>query len=326
MSIVNDFNANYALASDIGGTQIRAAIVDSSGRILIRDKTSTRPDRGVEDAARELSTIMLRLFRETGVESVKGLGVASAGPFRPWSGEYRHPPNLLPWHGKSLKPTLESELGIPVLMGHDATLSAFAETRYGPHKGSSNLVYVTISTGIGGGIVANGKMVTGRDGGAGEIGHILVRGGEYRCNVGCDGCLEGNACGPAIATMARDCISAGQNSAMLKMVNGKISDITSEVVLKAALQGDVVAQSIVKRVIETIGAGIASLLSIFDPDAIYLGGGVAEGLRPWWSEVKESIRRHALPRYSGGVPVALTSLGDDAGLLGAAALIFELEP
>ena len=149
---------------------------------------------------------------------------------------------------------MENNLGIPLFMRHNVTLSAFIEARIGPSKGVNTLLYVTISTRIEGGIVANGEMVSGSYGLAGKVGHILVRQGERKCNIGCHGCFT--------------------------------------------ITGDSTALTVTYKVIETIGWGVSSLLSIFDPANIYLGGGVAEGLRPLWSDVEQAIRKVTLPRYT----------------------------
>jgi glucokinase len=235
---------------------------------------------------------------------------------------YNHPPNLTGWHGRSLKPPLERELGLPVHVGHDATLAALAEARFGAHRGARDLLYVTISTGVGGGIIANGDMVTGATGGAGEVGHITIRPGGLRCRVNCDGCFEGNASGTAIAQMAADRIRQGEKSMVLELADGDPDKISGRLVFEAAQQGDMVAASIIEFVIDNIGIGLGGLLNVFDPEVLVAGGGVVEGMRPRWQEIREATRRHSLPRYSGGVQLEITTLGDDVSLLGAAELAF----
>lgn len=172
-------------------------------------------------------------------------------------------------------------------VGHDATLAALAETRFGDHVGAENLIYVTISTGVGGGIIANGEMVTGVSGGAGEVGHISIRTGVYRYNVGCDGCFEGNASGPAIARMARDRFRS--DGPLGALADGDPANITSRMVFDAADEGDSVAQEVVDLAIENIGIGLGALLNIFDPEALVIGGGVVQGLQRHWDELNESV-------------------------------------
>lgn len=314
-------DSRYALAADIGGTNMRAALVNSQGQMSGRGAIDTISENGIEDASKRLTQLLKSaLATAPGDAEIVGAGVSTAGPIRPATGTYNHPPNLTGWHDKTMKPLLAESLGIPVWVGHDATLAALAETRFGEHVGAENLVYVTISTGVGGGIIANGEMVTGASGGAGEIGHMTVRAGAYSCNVGCDGCFEGNASGPAIARAARDRFQ--NNGPLDQLADGEPANITSRMVFDAADEGDAVAQAVVDLTIENIGIGLSGLLNIFDPEALVIGGGVVQALQRHWDELNASILERALPRYGDSVPLSATNLGDDVSLLGAAQLAF----
>jgi glucokinase len=302
---------------------MRAALVSSDATVSHRSVIPTQPETGIEDGARRLAALIRRALAGGGAPDIAGVGIATAGPLNPATGIYNHPPNLQAWHGKTMKPLLERDLGMPVWIGHDATLAAFAETQAGPHRGARDLIYVTVSTGVGGGIVANGEMVTGQTGGAGEVGHIAVRPGGLKCNVGCDGCLEGNTCGPAIARMAASRLNAGEKGALWQMAGGDPARVTSQMVIEAATAGDRVAAAVVGEVIENIGIGLGSLLNALEPEALVIGGGVVEGLKPRIEEIRAATLRHALPRYRDrGVPLSITTHGDDVSLLGAAFLVF----
>ncbi len=318
-------DSNLAATADIGGTQIRAALVDRDGNIINQKSMPTDSERGIEDAAMRLAECV----RETVGDDtgIIGMAVSTAGPIDPSTGTYDHPPNLVGWHGKTMKPNLERELSIPVAIGHDATLAALAETEFGPFKGAGTLVYVTISTGIGGGIIANGEMVTGSTGQAGEVGHITVRTDSeaLACNVGCHGCFEGNASGPNIGRMARMAVDAnpGRGTVMLELADGDVESIDARCVFEAALSGDELAGEVVEQVIENVARGLASLLSIFDPDGLVIGGGVVHSLSSRWDELTDAVRLYALPRYqTRGLPLSITELGDDVSLLGASVLSF----
>ena len=323
--IKTDNASNLTAAGDIGGTQIRAALVTRDGNILEESTGQTLPERGIEDAAVRLSDLIHEVTAEA--DGVVGLAVSTAGPINPASGTYDHPPNLTGWHGKTMKPDLKQLTGLPVAIGHDATLAALAETRFGPFKNSQNLVYVTISTGIGGGIVANGQMVTGSTGQAGELGHISVRTDPeaLSCGVGCHGCFEGNASGPNIGRMARrgaqqDPVNA---SKLIELAGGEIENIDARIAFQAADQDDPVAEQVILRVIENVGRGLASILAVLDPDGVIVGGGVVHSLQSRWDEVIEAVRTYSLPRYqTRGVPVSITQLGDDVSLIGASVLSF----
>lgn len=321
----HDPGSSLVAVGDIGGTQIRAALINRDGEILVDGAIPTMPERGIDDAAGRLSGLVRDVAG--GTSGVIGLGVSTAGPLDPVSGTYDHPPNLTGWHGKTMKPSLERDLGLPVTIGHDATLAALAESRFGAFKGADHLVYVTISTGIGGGIIANGEMVTGSTGQAGEIGHITVRTdrGALTCNVGCHGCFEGNASGPNIGRMARTAAASSPSLAgtMLRLAGGNLDGIDARVAFAAAEDGDDLAEGVVRQVIENVGRGLASVLSVFDPDGVVVGGGVVDSLSNRWSEVIDSVREYGLPRYeSRGVPVSVTELGGEVSLLGASELAF----
>ena len=166
--------AQFAVAADIGGTNIRAAVVSRDGKVHARQTAPTHPERGIEDAAARLAALIGKAMAATGGEAVAGVGVSTAGPVEPSSGTYNHPPNLQGWHNRTMRPTLGRLTGLNVWVGHDATLAALAETRHGVNKGAQNLIYITLSTGIGGGIIANGEMVTGATGHAGAKATINV--------------------------------------------------------------------------------------------------------------------------------------------------------
>jgi glucokinase len=318
-----DADSAIAVAADIGGTQMRAALVSADGKVLTRDTIHTNQDDGIQVAANRLADLVEAIStKHSSDHRPVGMGISTAGPIDPSTGIYKNPPNLQAWDEKSMKPTLGSRLGIPIHVGHDATLAAFAETRFGPHKGSRNLLYVTISTGVGGGIIANGEMVTGSEGHAGEVGHITVLPGAQSCNVGCDGCFEGNASGPAISRLALGRIDAGEKSSLLLMAGGQRENVTSRLVFEAADAGDPLATSVREHVLLTIGVGLGSLLNIFDPQALVVGGGVTMGLRDRWHDVIDSVKAHSLAHFQSNPPVHITTLGDDVGLLGAAGLAF----
>ena len=260
--------------------------------------------------------LLRQVTAEAGAPPIAAIGVSTAGPVDPSTGTYRHPPNLFGWHGLSMVPALSSTFEMPVVVGHDATLAALAETRFGAHRGTRDLVYLTLSTGIGAGIVAGGRPVTGSTGGAGEAGHLIVRPGGRSCGVGCRGCLEGEASGSALAAMAREALRAGQASSLLPG-----ADATD--VFAAARSGDALAVEIVEGALDAIATGLAGLLALLDPEVIVVGGGLVTGLDGRWDGLLERTRDLALPRYGDGVPIERTTLGDDASLLGASLIAFE---
>ena len=322
MNAVSRPDALHALAADVGGTMMRAAVVSAEAEVVTSESRPTEPDRDIDDAAKRLAGIIGLVHERAGSPPVVGLGVATAGPIDPDTGVYDNPPNMMGWTGKSLKPGLVRQLELPVHVGHDATLAALAETTCGPHRGARNLIYVTVSTGIGGGIVTNGQIVTGARGGAGEVGHLIIRPGEETCEPGGPDTLEGNASGTGIARMALERAAAGKAPGLLERAGGDVSAIDSRVVFESASAGDPAARLLVDHVIESIGIGMGSLINVFDPEALVLGGAVTVALQPQWPRLKNAIVRHSLPNRGNAVRIAVTTLGDEVSLLGAARLAF----
>ena len=311
--------ASLALAADIGGTTMRAALVDRSGSVLARTARPTQPERGLDDAAERLVS-MLADVRGAVPSEVAALGISTAGPIDPATGTYRQSPNLSTWDGRTMKPALEAALGVPVAVGHDATLAAMAEVEFGAGRGMRDLVYLTVSTGVGAGIIANGLPVTGATGGAGEAGHLIIRRGGPTCAAGCEGCLEALVSGTGIAAAALRRAVLGHQTRLRDL-----DTMTAVDVFDVARDGDEVAQEIVADVVQSLAAGLAGLLAVFDPQLVVLGGGVIDGLRAYWGDVVAATQAQALPRYSDGVPLAISEFGDSVSLLGASVLAFQLD-
>jgi glucokinase len=315
---------NYVLAGDIGGTNMRAALADRSGTLVARGICSTEPELGLPQAEENLRSLFEEVASGVPRDEVGGIVISSAGPIDPSTGIYVYPPNLPGWHDMTMKPGLAASLNLQVTIGHDATLGALAESRYGVGKGAQHLVYVTLSTGVGGGIIANGQMVTGANGHAGEIGHLLVRPGGQSCNVGCDGCLEGIASGGGIARAATIAISAGRSSSMLEMAGGDADGVDAQIVFEAAADGDALGIEIVESVIDAVATGFADILNMLDPEYLVVGGAVTGSLQPYWDDLKALIEDKALPHFKGRVPLLVSPLGDDVSLIGAAAHAFDI--
>ncbi len=315
--------APFAVAADIGGTQMRAALVKREGRVLERASCPTQPERGIEDAAARLAALMQDVSSGRAREELAGVGISSAGPIDPDTGIYDYPPNLTGWHGSTMKPTITRAMSMPVTIGHDARVAAIAETRFGAAIGKQHVVYITVSTGIGGGIISGGQPVTGTHGLAGEIGHLVIDPTGPSCNAGCRGCLEVLASGGGAAREARRRIEAGEQSAVLELAGGDPDAVTGRHVYEAAAGGDRVASEIVERALNALSIGLSNLLSTFDPDLLIVGGSVVEGLLPHWDDLLARVRRRGLLRYRDSVPIATSPLGDDVSILGAAAVAFD---
>lgn len=325
----NSYIPLYALAGDIGGTQIRAALVTSTGKIIARDATDTRPEQGIDSAADRLCELAGKVAEGVNPSSIAGFGISAAGPLDPSSGIYSHPPNLVGWHGKTMVPRVAELSGYTPNIIHDAHAAAFAEWKFGAARDYRDVVYVTVSTGLGGGMLSDGVPVNGQHGMAGEIGHLIIDASGPACNAGCKGCLEVLAAGGGVARAAREAVSTSPGSKILALANGDPSAISGRVVYAAAEQGDDIAIAIIERAINALSIGFANLLATFDPGVIVVGGSVVvgdsevAGLRAHWDDLIARVQARALLRYRDHVPIVVSELGDDVGLLGAAAYAFE---
>lgn len=315
--------ADYYLTADIGGTQIRAALCDSSGRIYHRAQDLTRAAEGKEAVLQRIKATLARAMGDTPPQAVRGIGIVAPGPLDPEAGVIVFAPNLPGWENVPLQRIVEEHFGIPTWLGNDANLAALGEHRFGAGRGIDNLIYVTVSTGIGGGIICHGRMLVGAHGFAAEVGHHTIEANGIRCNCGNVGCLETVASGPAIARMAREALIAGGKSILPSLVDGQIDQITSRTVFEAAQQGDELSIGIFRRAGTYLGVGMVNLLHLFNPDMIIIGGSVSKAghflFDPMWAVIRE--RSH--PIYWERLQIVPPQLGDDVGLLGALALALD---
>ncbi|MBI3287221.1 MAG: ROK family protein [Chloroflexi bacterium] len=308
------------VALDVGGTKLRAALVDRQGRILHRDEVSTLAQEGPEAVIGRMEALIRHLTEDREYGSI---GIAMPGPLNPREGIVYETPNLPGWHNVPLAARIAKAFETPVRLDNDANLAALGEHRFGAGRGAEEMVYITVSTGIGGGIITRGELLYGWRGSAAEVGHMVIEPSGPRCGCGNRGCLEALASGTAIAREAIERIQAGAVSAILDLADGEVGSVTGKTVTEAAAQGDHLAQEILEQASYYLGIGIATLLNLLNPQLIILGGGVALSGRlpdePMWRAIQE----HALPSIRRGVEIKYAALGDDAGLLGASVIAFE---
>ena len=319
----------HVVGIDIGGTKLATVVADSTGHILSKVRKPTLAEKGPEYALQ----LLFEMVRETvasadlAQESVSAIGVSCGGPLDTKTGVVYSPPNLPGWDALPLKAQLESEFHIPVTIENDANASALAEYRFGGGRGYEAVLYITMSTGIGGGIVIDGQIYHGANDSAGEVGHQILLPDGPRCGCGKRGCLEALCSGPAIARRAQDTIQKqlvdGTESAtaLLKLANGHIKNVKSEHVLEAARAGDILALQLVEETAYYMGWGIANLVNILNPDIVLLGTiAIAAGdllLDP----IRKNVSKFAMTRPTEAVKIAPAQLGKALGDLAAIALV-----
>ena len=313
----------YALVADLGGTRTRVALVDATGAIVARHSAETLAREGREAVMNRLANALEHVASERRTE-IKGVGLSLASPVEPGTGVMYNPPNLGPeWHLFTPIPILRERLSLPVYAENDATLGALGEHAFGAGRGCDNMVYMTVSTGIGGGIIIGGNLYTGTNGFGAEIGHMTIDQNGPLDNCGNVGCLEAMASGTALARMAQERIEAGESSVMLEFAGGNIEAVDARIVVQAAQQDDALAQSLMQEVGRSLASGIITLMHIFDPQLIVIGGGLGQNLDMFMPTIEPEVKRRAMAHFQGAVPVAKSQLGDDVSLLGAAALVFK---
>jgi glucokinase len=312
----------YALGVDIGGTKISVTLGDSSGKIFAKEVTPTRTGRRARPGIDEIAAILQRLKSTCGKSlRLKGIGVGIAGPMDPEKGIVQRSPHLSGWEDFPLKSFLERKLRLPVCITNDANAAAVGEKIFGQGRQAEDFAYLTISTGIGGGIILGGKLLIGSSFGAGEVGHTIVWPGGEKCGCGHRGCLEAYSSGTAIAQFVRDEIRRGRRSKVMRGVRSKGS-ITGEIVALAAAEKDPLALEAFHRAGYFLGVGLANLINVLNPEMLILGGSVMKSSRFLWASMTQSARQHAWPSLYRACRIVKTRLGDQVGDLGALALVF----
>lgn len=295
-------------AVDIGGTKIAVGMVDRNGRVRSRMQCPTDPERGYGDALGRIEHMVRTMTTGTGIE-VSGIGIGSTGPIDPFTGEIGNVDFFSTWRGQNPVRDLTRIFGVSVAMENDADAAALAEAAWGAGRNKKRLIYITVGTGIGGGIILDGHLYRGVDGAHPEIGHHVIDASGPACACGFHGCWESLAAGPA----------------MVKWLESKMPDQspctdhrTAKRICELAREGDALARQAVEREARYLGLGIANLVTLFTPDAIVLGGGVMKSADLFLGSIREMIRGSCRFVPHERTELALASLGEDANLIGAA--------
>lgn len=306
---------------DVGGTNIKIALVNEKGSIIYSNSIPTRAEMGYEYTINNMKEAIADLLKETksNAKDIEGLGFGFPGQIDCQKGIVRLAPNIPGWVDVPIAEIMEKEFGIPTRVDNDVRCAALGELNFGAGVGCENLVCITVGTGIGSGLIINGKLVRGASNAAGEIGHIKldIQGGPL-CGCGDRGCLEAFASGPSIVAMAEEYIKGGKSTKYRELAN---PDITPYIVSEAAKQGDAVAKRIFTIMGEYIGMGLVSVVNLLNPEKIIIGGGVAAAGDILLNPIKETILKRSMPISGAAVKVVPAQLGNTAGVIGASLLI-----
>lgn len=309
---------NEVLAVDLGATNIRAALVTRDGKIVRRASRSTsvagEPRSVVDRMAASIAEI------DAGIDADIPIGIASPGPLDPRAGTILFTPNLPDWRDVPLVAWMEEATGRRVALQNDGNCGALGEVDFGSAAGVDDLVYLALGTGIGGGIISGGMLVDGRRGLGAEVGHVVIALDGPRCTCGSIGCLEAFASGWAIRRDA-ELVAATADGDRLRELAAD-GELHAGIVAAAADEGDPAAAAIMRRAGRALGAAIGAFANLFNPSMVVIGGGVAGVGETLLSHTREAIPQHSFIDMRRDLTIGYSSLGNDTGLLGAAALAF----
>ena len=312
--------AKPVLAVDLGGTKIIAAIISNKGQVMAKEYHPTLANEGPQSVINRILSAIDYLLSQSNMDSsqLDSISIAAAGAINFETGLVTASPNLPGWYDIPLRDIVNQRYRVNTFLINDASAAALGEHHFGAGKGVNNLVLLTLGTGIGGGIIINGKLYSGRCGSAGEIGHMTVDVNGPRCNCGNIGCWEMLASGTAMAKEAIRRIEQGEKSSLTKLVEDKIENITAEKVSLAAQDGDPLALEVILKAATYLGVGMVNLVNIFNPEMIIVGGGVAQMGDLLLEPARQVVKERAFPLSAQAVCIVPAQLGDDAGVLGAA--------
>jgi glucokinase len=313
---------DFFVGVDLGGTKILAGVFDEKLNCLGRNKMSTKPERGSDEVIERIARSVRDAIDECDLDfkQLRGVGVGAPGAIDVAAGRVIFAPNLQ-WQDVPLKKILEKDMGVPVSIendGNSAMLGVFeAELASKPR----HVIGIFIGTGIGGGIILDGKLYSGSGGTAGEIGHMVIEVGGPKCNCGNRGCFEALASRTAIFRKIHAAVKDGQKTLLTEMLGPELSDLRSGDLRKAIRKGDSFVEKIIEEAAEYTGIAVANFMNIFNPQTIVLGGGVIDALGDeMMAIIIETAEDYALNGTSKGIEIVASKTGDDAGIIGAAVL------
>lgn len=310
----------YLLGIDVGGTNISAGVVDTEGNMIAKLSTPTMNGRNSADILDDMASLCFRLCEEQNIdmEDIHSIGIGLPGSMDKKKGILKYANNLNFDHINVVK-EMKTRTSLPVYIENDANCAAIGENTCGASKGEKNVIYITLGTGVGAGIIIDGKIFDGSFGGGGEAGHMVIVAEGEECSCGRKGCWEAYASASALRREGRIAAAKYPNSEIYNIVDGNIKLIDAKTVFDADDLGDKVAHEIIERYIKYVAVGIVNLVNIFQPQSVVIGGGIcAQG-----DKVIEPIRKILKNKVYGGATktkISVATLGNDAGIVGAAML------
>ena len=325
-------SSTFIVGVDLGGTNLVVGAMPADGSCELGvhsqpTRASLGADAVVDRICAMVETTIATVCRETGATRAQfaGVGIGSPGPIDRARGLVIVTPNL-GWTNFPLRDRVGDKVGLTATLDNDANCATLGEWWLGAAKGARNVVGFTLGTGIGGGLIIDGKLYHGASDVAGEIGHMTINSTGRRCKCGNYGCLEAYASGPAIAERAREALAGGEQSVLSEMCGGDLSTLTAATVYRASENGDPVASDVVRETARLLGVGVANILNIFNPDVVVLAGGVAKAGDSLFVPMRAEVRRRAFKPAVDACRIVPGALGGSAGMVGAVAAFLAEHP
>jgi glucokinase len=316
--------ARWMIGVDVGGTKVAAGFVNGHGEMGEYLRVAMNPRGTAEEGFAAVTSALDALLKRNtaGDRAEFPIGICAPGPLDPRTGVVLNPPNVPCWRDFPLAEEIERRYGLRARVDNDANAAALAETLWGAGRGFGNVFYGCIGTGIGAGIIFDGRIFHGRTGSAAEGGHVSIDFRGPRCNCGKRGCIEALASGTAIARRARDAITAdaARGAGLMALASGDAAAIRSEMVARAAGAGDELAREILSETIEYLAVWLGNIVDLLEPDVMILGGGVAEMLRGHFGEIQARMKNWCVNARHGEIALVPAHYGENSGIAGGAAL------
>ncbi|MFC2149481.1 ROK family protein [Candidatus Auribacterota bacterium] len=312
----------YGIGIDLGGTNLKIALVSQKGKIIGQNKFSTVRYRGQDQMIKKIVNVADDLIKKADIDKghVAGIGVGVPGIVDSKHGIIYNLTNISGWKNVHLKEKLEKWLKLPAYVDNDVNMMALGELYFGAAQGGNNVVCITLGTGVGGGIIVDGKLYRGSSLSAGEVGHITIDEKGPECNCGNNGCLEVYVGNSRIVATAVAGLEAGCESIINKLVDNDLTKVTCKIIDEAALKGDEFSIGIWETVGVHLGIVLAGMINFFNPDMIVIGGGVAKAGDLIFNSMKATITKRAIKVSSDKVKIRMAQLGYESGMIGAAVL------
>jgi len=314
--------SEYLVGVDFGGTKILAAVFNSSLKCLGRTKVSTKSERGSDAVIERISRCVQDVVDECDLtlKQIRGIGIGAPGAVDPETGEVIFAPNL-EWTDVPLKKELEKALDVPVFLENDGNICTLGVYEAELKSKPRHVVGIFLGTGIGGGIIIDGKLYSGFNRTAGEIGHMVIEVGGPKCGCGNNGCFEALASRTAIFRKIQAAVKDGQKTILTEMLGDDLNDLRSGDLRKAIRKGDKFTEKVIEEAAEYTGIAVANLINVLNPEVVVLGGGVIDALEDeMMAIIVETAKDNAMSGTTKGIEIIASELGDDAGIIGAAVL------